>query len=166
MNSFVAPPFINPYGTFVKVRGNAEQRAAEEIKTKPKNADANGKLNHRKHPREGTARRVRLDGQLAQAIGANDAVIVLGDAFAAIEVAAFRAARHSFAQRMLKATLMNELRHYESAAGRGGAVVIVASCSRVVSPCAAVIIEVRRVITFLELRKRRSGGNGCMATAV
>jgi hypothetical protein len=134
MNSLVAPPFIDPHRTFVEVRRNAQQRAAEKIKAEPKNADTQGEMDYRQHPREGAARFVRLDGQLAQAVGANHAVIVLGDAFAAVKVAAFRAACDGFAKRMLEATLMNEGGHYRISAGWAGGTVIMTICSGVVSP--------------------------------
>lgn len=159
MKSLVAPPFVDPDRAFVEVGRNIQQHAAEKIKAEPKNANTNGHLDNRQHPRERTAGGVSLNRQFAQAIRADDTVIVFRDAFATIKMPALGTPRDRFAQRMLKATLVNKRGHYEAASEVVIFAVRAARCSGVTSPCAAVISGTSFAITFFVARNRVSGGN-------
>jgi hypothetical protein len=62
-------------------------------------------------PRECDAPAERLPRQFFEAGGANDAVIVFGDALAAETAFTLRAARHGFTGGMIETTLMSQILH-------------------------------------------------------
>jgi hypothetical protein len=84
------------------------------MEEKPYEGEADGALRERENPGERPPPRRRNRGEFPQAGCANDAVLVLRNALAAVELAAFRAACHRLAKRVMKATLMNKCGHISS----------------------------------------------------
>src|ERR1043166_1513268 len=114
--SFSAPPLVDPHGAFVILRGNGEQRRAEKVEEEPNYDQPDRKLKERNQPRQRHAPRWRNRRDLFQTRRADDAIVVLGNALTTIELPALRTACDGFAQRMMKAALMNERSHFKSQA--------------------------------------------------
>src|SRR6187402_115811 len=96
---------IPPQLVVVKLLRQRQEEMTHEIEEPPGEEKAEGEL---PGGSEVSARPVGPGfggGELLQAGSADDAVIVLGDALAAIEVAALRAARDGFPEIMVKAAL-------------------------------------------------------------
>jgi hypothetical protein len=87
----------HPQGALVERRGQIEQAVAQQIKEKPRDKQAHAAAHEitQPYPTHFFARGWTC--QLGQAGGTEDAIIMLGDAFAAVAVAAGRASRHRLA---------------------------------------------------------------------
>jgi len=95
-----------PKRFLVNGSGDGKQHFPDEIKEKPEQHDTENAL-HNAHETDETAPLCQWwFGKLAQARGANQTVIVFGDAFAAKELPALDATRRGFALRMVETALV------------------------------------------------------------
>src|SRR5437867_397774 len=108
----------SPECSLVKRRWQPEQTVADQIKEKPNRHQAQEKLEELRRADKTFALSQRQSRDLLQARGADHAVIVFGDAFAAIKSRALRTTRHGLALKMVEAPLITErfhrLRFYHS----------------------------------------------------
>lgn len=88
---------------------NRQQRLPHKIEKKPGGENSQETLQCPKHSDECPPLCERRSDQFLQASRADDAVMMLGDAFAAIEMAALGTARSRFTQRMIEATLVDQV---------------------------------------------------------
>ena len=88
--------------------GDFQQGVADQKKEKPRDHDSGKALGQPENFDERRLFGQRQAGQFFEAGGTNHAVIMFGDAFAAEELAAFRATRHRFAGGVVEAALMEE----------------------------------------------------------
>jgi len=100
-----------PYGAVVERTWHRQQALAKEIKEDQQRGEADGQLHCAHQAHEAAALREGHPGQLLQARGANDPVIVFRDAFTAEELAAFRAARRGLTGGVVEAALVTEGGH-------------------------------------------------------
>src|SRR5881396_3538746 len=105
------PPAWLPDGAVVEVSGDGQQTLSEEIETPPNQEDSRRALHDPQHADEGPALRERHSGELFQARRADDTVLVLRDALAAIELGARRAARGRLAPGVIEAPLVRHASH-------------------------------------------------------
>ena len=89
-------------------RGYGKQSFANGVKEKPKQQYAEQTLHDAHKTDETLALGQTRCGEFQQAGGADEPIIVFGDAFAAKKMAALRAARRRFTLRVIEATLMRQ----------------------------------------------------------
>jgi hypothetical protein len=89
----------------------ARERFADYKKEKPRHENARGTLRDANRHDKTASLSQRHARQLFQASGAEHTIVMFGDAFAAKELLAFRAACHRFAGGVIEATLIRERRH-------------------------------------------------------
>ncbi len=108
--SFV-PPLGFPQCSFMKRCGQFQQPFANQIEKKPNHDDAQQALRGAHQTAKRPARQVRLPDKLRQARGADDPVVVFGDAFAAEKTAALRTTRHGFTRGVIETSLSGQALH-------------------------------------------------------
>lgn len=102
----------------MKGSGNGEQALPNPIKEKPRGQNSGETENNLAQDERGIFSGGGIFDQLAQATGAKDAVIVLGNALATEKKFARRATRDRFARRMIEAGLLGEGLHRSVRRGR------------------------------------------------
>src|SRR6185312_15071483 len=102
-------PVHVPESSLVEGGGDFQQGLADDEKEKPRERQRGRALREPERFEERGALGERRAHQFFQAGGTNDAVIVLGDAFAAEKARAFRTARGRLAQRVIEAALLQKV---------------------------------------------------------
>src|SRR5439155_10184505 len=97
---------------FVYRAVNGEESPANEIEKQTGGGDSDQQLQGPNRIDEPGSFAQWPPGNLAQATRADDAALVLSDAFPTIIMPAFRAAGRRLAQGVIEATLMNQAGHY------------------------------------------------------
>src|SRR5262249_24354247 len=100
--SFAVRPLAFRKCPFVKRARQRGQSFSNQVKEKPREKKPANALDERNRPGQKTPLEQRDRSQFAQARRADDPVVVFRDAFAAKELAAFRAPGHSFALAMVE----------------------------------------------------------------
>lgn len=98
-----------PERSFVERRGDFQQAFADEKKEIPREQKAEGELRQPEELRKPKPLHQRRSRRFFQADRAQNAVVMLGDAFAAEKLFAFGAAGDGFARGVIEATLMGEV---------------------------------------------------------
>jgi hypothetical protein len=88
-----------------------EQRLSRKIEEKPGGEHSEQTLQSPQHSHKSTPPRKGRFDQLLQARRADDAVVVLRNAFAAVKMAALRTARRGLTQGMIEAALVDQGSH-------------------------------------------------------
>jgi hypothetical protein len=109
--SFPVNPIHLPERVLVKRIGQLQQILADQKKEEPGDQNAEGALRHTEKLREGESLPERPARQFFQADGAEHAVVVFGDTFAAEKLFAFGTTRHSFTGGVIEATLVGQILH-------------------------------------------------------
>jgi len=96
----------------MELGGNAQQNFPDSIKRQPRDYQAQGES---RCPRQPGQQRTALSfcgaECFVQAGGADDAILMLGDAFTTVKMAALRAACRSFAHGVIQALPLVEMGH-------------------------------------------------------
>src|SRR6266853_4548475 len=100
-----------PQFVVVKLRGQREQVQAGAVEDEPRDEKTRADLRDRPQVPARAPRLARGGGQLFQACRADDAVVVLGDALAAVKVPALRAARDRLAREVIETALARDGAH-------------------------------------------------------
>lgn len=97
----------------MEIGRDGDERAADEIEAEPYDDEAREGGNPRSQGGKAKARGFYFSGacEFGEAGGADDAFVVLGDAFAAEKTAAFGATRDGFAAAVVQAALEGERGH-------------------------------------------------------
>jgi hypothetical protein len=88
-----------------------DKRLADEIKEKPCHAEAEQRLAQAESTGKSTPFGERPPGKFPQARSADDAIIMLGNAFPAKKLRALRASRHRLALRVIETSLISQTFH-------------------------------------------------------
>ena len=96
----------------MKRSGQGQEKISDKIKEKPGRDQSQQELAEVKRARETAPFEERDARQFSQARGANDPVLMFGDALAAKILGALRAARDCFALGMVETALISQRLHY------------------------------------------------------
>jgi len=105
------PPLNLPERSLMERGRQGEQTLAYEVKEKPDDEQSQQTLANPERPDETAPLQQGNAGQLAQTVGADDAIVVFGNAFPTKELAATGAARHRLPFGVVKASLISQVAH-------------------------------------------------------
>jgi hypothetical protein len=100
-----------PERSFMERIGQFQKRFADQKKEKPDDKNAERALHEAQQFQKRRTMRLRGACQFFQTRSAEDAVVVFGDALAAVKLRTFRTARYCLACGMVETTLMDERGH-------------------------------------------------------
>src|SRR5688572_10435483 len=105
-------PLRDPHGLLMEFVGQGQQHSADRVEDEPGEDESAGTLKDGPKAELSARLRLRFLGDLLEAGSADDPVIVLGDTFPAVELAAFRTASHGLTRGVIQAALEDKGGHY------------------------------------------------------